>query len=452
MANHLTIALDCGSTNFKVALFDEALHRLAQAKRPVRSLAHGIDCVELGADEIWQTTVGLIREACQQVGLDASQVTRLSITGQAQTFLLLDERGTPLTPLISWLDRRAESLLPQLRYALGEDFADHCSFPAPLAQMQLAKLLWLRQHTPELLSRTRMIALLPTWLALRLGGVAAIDDNTAAMSGLYSLRSGGYWPAALELCGVQEEQLPGAVNAGTTLLSSRPATTLAGNDQTCGALGNGCRAGVWVATLGTALVAYRLAGQSSGPYHPDAWWGPYPRGGYYEMGVQDYGCAALDWAHRVLFPGQDLAALFSAAQGAKHDSQSEWPFFYPDRMGTASAWVGNGSPVEMSLSVLQGIGFALRSLIYDALSAGDDLQKLTVTGGGSCSDFWLQLLANIIGVPIQHGSGDSLLGAARLAWPEAELPRGAQPPVWFPDAAQVSVYRDIYEQWRLGRK
>lgn len=451
VTNHFTIALDCGSTNFKAALFDEGLHRLAEAKLPVQSLAHGIDRVELGADEIWQTTVELIRHTCQQVGLDTSQATRLAITSQAQTFLLLDESGAPLTPLISWLDHRAEALLPQLRHALGADFAQHCSFPSPLAQLQLAKLLWIKQHAPELLARTRLIAPLPTWLTLHLGGAAAIDDNTAAMSGLYSLRSGGYWHAALELCGVQETQLPKLVKAGTPLLLSQSAIILAGNDQTCGALGNGCRAGVWVVTLGTALAAYRLVGQPAGPYHPTGWWGPYPGGGYYEMAVQEYGCAALDWAHQVLFPGQDLAAFFSAVQGAMHAPQATWPFFYPDQMGTPSAWVGSGSQVEMALSVLNGIGFALRSLVFDELSAGGDLQKLIVTGGGSRSDLWLQLLANILGVPIQRGSGDGLLGAAWLASPKAELPQGSQPAIWFPDTAQVGVYRDIYEQWRLGR-
>ena len=476
-----TLALDCGSTHFKAALFDESLHRLAEAKLPVQSLAYRTDRIELGAEEIWQSTLELIRLTCQQAGLDTSQVAQFSITSQAQTFLLVDETGAPITPLISWLDSRAKALVPQLQHALGKDFAHHCSFASPLAELQLAKLLWLRKHSPELVDRARLIAPLPTWLTLRLGGVAAIDDNIAAMSGLYSLHTRGYWRSALELCGVPESKLPGLVKAGTPIwvnqacpelaLSPQTVIILAGNDQTCGAYGNGCRAGVadkehpwadkehpwadkehpWIATLGTALVVYRLAGPTPGPYHPSGCWGPYPGGGYYELAVQNYGCAALDWALKILFPGQELTAFFSSAQSIAANWQAVPPFFYPDQMGSPSAWVGVGSQPERAMAVLEGIGFNLRRLVFDELDAGESVEsgfeKLIVTGGGSRNDFWMQLLADILDVPIQRGFGDGLLGAAWLASPDVKPPQNFKPQTWLPDIAKVAFYRDQYEQW-----
>lgn len=449
--NHLILSLDCGSTNFKAALFDGGLHRLAEAKLPVQSLSHGIDRVELDPGEVWRTTVELLELTCQRIGLSFDQVTRLAITSQAQTFLLLDENGEPLTPLISWLDRRAVELLPQVQQALGKDFSQHCSFSSPLAQMQVGKLLWIKQFAPDLLARTRLIAPLPTWLGLRLGSVAAIDSDIAAMSGLYSLQSGGYWQPALELCGIQGNQLPALVKAGTALPSSRQDLILAGNDQTCGAIGNDCQRDVWVVALGTALVAFRLAGRNPGPFHATGCWGMYPLGGYYEYAVQNYGCAALDWAHQALFPGGDMGDFFTSAQKAMPSTPTTRLFFYPDQIGTPSAWIGDGSPAEMALSVLDGIGYALRSLIFDELGATGGLHKLIVTGGGSRSDFWLQLLADILGIGIQRGDGDSLLGAARLASPETVPPQGASSPIWLPDPARAAAYNDNYGYWRQRR-
>jgi xylulokinase len=318
--------------------------------------------------------------------------------------------------------------------------------------MQLVKIFWLKQFAPDLLSRASLIAPLPTWLALRLGNVVAIDADIAGMSGLYSLQSGGYWLPALELCGLQENQLPVLVKAGAVLPSSRPDLILAGNDQTCGAIGNDCQREVWVVALGTALVAFRLAGHSVGPYHVNGCWGVYPIGGYYEYAVQNYGCAALDWAHQALFPDSDLGAFFAAAQQVAPSMPAARLFFYPDKIGTPSAWIGVGTLAEMALSVLEGIGFTLRSLIFDELGATSDLQKLIVTGGGSRSDFWLQLLADILGIAIQRGSRDSLFGAARLASsPETVPPQGAQPPVWLPDLARAAAYEDNYAHWLQHR-
>ncbi len=215
MINPLIISLDCGTTNFKAALFDGEMHRLAEASLPIRSLAHGIERVELDADELWKTTQELIHHTCQRAGIKYSQVSHLAITSQAQTFILLDEKYRPLTPLISWLDRRATALLPQLRQALGRDFSKHCSFPKPLALLQVAKLFWLKTHAPDLFARTHLVAPLPTWLSLQMGGSAMIDDNLAAMSGLYSLQACAYWQDALDLCSIHEAQLPTVVAAGS---------------------------------------------------------------------------------------------------------------------------------------------------------------------------------------------------------------------------------------------
>ncbi len=440
------LALDCGSTNFKAALFDDGLQRLSQAARPLPSLNYGAQCVELDAEETWQIASALLQQTCQQAGVTFSQVARLAITSQAQTFLLLDEQNQPLTPLISWLDRRADGLAAHLRAALGDEFARHCSFAEPMPQLQVAKLFWLHKNAPDLLARAACIASLPTWLALRLGAPAALDDNLAAMSGLYSLPAQAYWPAALALCGVSEAQLPSVVPVGSALPAGAPRLTLAGNDQTCGAYGNDCQLNAWVATLGTALVAYRRAGQSPGPYHPRGCWGPYPGGGYYELAVRDFGCAALDWARTLLFPLGPLEQFMTAAAQAAPGSAAP-PLFYPDLTGSPTAWVGEGTAGERALAVLEGISFSLRGLLFDELGADQRLERLIVTGGGSRSDFWLQLLADILGVAVQRAAGDALLGAARLALPAVEPPHSAPPATWQPRAQQAGFYQALYHLW-----
>lgn len=452
MDHPIVISLDCGTTNFKAALFDGTLQRLAETSLPIRSLAQGIERVELDADELWKTTQELIHHTCQRAGIKYSQVSHLAITSQAQTFILLDEKHRPLTPLISWLDRRATALLPQLSQALGQDFSKHSSFPKPLALLQVAKLFWLKTYSPDLLARARLVAPLPTWLSLQLGGEAVIDDNLIAMSGLYSLQEKAYWQDALDLCGIHVSQLPTVVKAGSATPGSERSIILAGNDQTCGAIANDCSSEVWISTLGTALVAYRLAGERKGPYHPSGCWGPFPKGGFYELATQDYGCAALDWAHHLLFPGTEIEAFFQAALQADPPLPQEELLFYPHLIGNSSAWIGSGTQCQMARAVLEGIGFELRRLIFNELGANSDLQKIVVIGGGSRNDFWLQMLADILGIVIQRGDGDSLAGAARLTLPEVILVTGSPRRVWIPTESRVVMFRDIYQKWCNSEK
>ena len=219
-----TLALDCGSTNLKAALFDARLQRLADCARPLVYTHQAGGRAEFDAEDAWRATLDLIRETCRTAGVEPWRVRRIALTSQAQTFALLDGQGAALSPFISWMDMRAAAQAALLREELGDEFHRHCSFSAPIAELQAAKMLWLRQNAPDLLRRAALIVALPTWLAMRLGGVNAVDRNLAAMSGLYSLVTHRWWDAMLGKCGLDERQMPALVDVGVPVPVARPCT------------------------------------------------------------------------------------------------------------------------------------------------------------------------------------------------------------------------------------
>ena len=476
------LALDCGSTTFKGALFDVECGCVAEAEVSVPYLAQSGAVrdqarVELDPDAVWQTALELILNLCSRAAVGPGDIIRIALTSQAQTFVLLDAAEQPLTPFLSWLDTRAgPEVMDEIadKLGTGAGFHAHCSFAPPPAELQLAKVLWLRRHAPTLLDRARHISSLPSYLTRRLAGIDALDPNLAAMSGLYSLREEDWWPDALALCGVARGQLPTLVPLGAPLKARRPCPELklspdlevvfAGNDQTAGAFGNGCRERELVVTLGTALVAYRVAGATPGPYSPAGCWGPYPGGGYYELAVLSEGGLALNWAQEQLLPGEPVAAFMALAQGGVFPftgTHISGPLFYPTKMGTAGAWLTPGAgeqptPAQLALSVLEGLGFALRRLIVRdlGLTPGDGFEAVTAVGGGSRSDLWLQLLAHILGRPVRRGTGNALVGACRMATPDAPAASGAGVPApeaaatFHPDPALIRHYRARYTDWR----
>ena len=457
----LILAVDCGSTTLKAALFAPTLERLGEGSVALRYAVQGGPEVEIGADDVWSAFRELAGSACAQAGSAVHAVTTVAFTSQAQTFALGSADGRRMiTPFYSWMDRRAEAEAAELTATLGPDFHRHCSIAPPLPQLQLSKLLWVSRHVGGGEASTGRVITLPGFLAERLGVTNTTDRNLAAMGGAYSLLTGGWWQAALTACGVASERMPRLVDVGATVAATaapyselfRPevAVTFAGNDQTAGAYGNACERGGMVVTLGTALVVYRHAGGCPGPYNPGGCWGPYPGGTYYELGTSDHGCQALDWARRQLLPGAGPAAFDAAARDVvEAQREAAAPFFQPSRIACGQPW---SEPVTDTASaayaVLEGISFALRRLLEVNLGAAAPLQEIAVIGGGGKSAVWLALLADVLGIPVSRGHGDALLGAAAMS---AGLPPCTATAVGArlhrPDPARVRRLRERYRRW-----
>ena len=418
------LAIDCGSTNFKAALFDAELTRLGESSIDIDYLSHTAGRYEIDGDHIWQSTVSLINDLCKSTKVQPPKIAILSITSQANTFALLDGESQLLTPFFSWLDERAQPEADELYKIFGPEFHRHVGCAKPLAGQLVSQLLQIQHHEPQLLERTTTVCHLPQFIIYKISGVHAIDRNLAAMCGLYSLQNSTWWTDMLQTLSISQHQLPLLVDVGGKISSKRICDeipfnknlkiTLAGNDQTAGAYANQCHEGPMVVTLGTALVAYRYAGKTAGPYSEEGMWGPYPDNGYYELGFTNYGCNALNWAKEQLLPDGDINEFFALAMLASNRTDRTL-FFYPDKMETAFAWVGEGTPAEKALAVVQGVSFSLRNLIESSLEINNKPSEIYATGGGSRSSFWLQLLSNIIGCPVVQSTEDALAGAANMA-------------------------------------
>ncbi|MDX9980972.1 MAG: FGGY family carbohydrate kinase [Lentisphaeria bacterium] len=438
----LVLAVDCGSTNLKAGLFDAGLERLAEISAPVVYTCQGPERYEFSPETFWHSACGAMLELGDLAG-----ITDLALSSQAQTFLFTDPGGKPLTPLVSWLDRTAAAAAAEARKQLGADFHPHCSFPEPIPQLQLCKARQWRDRDPAL-ANARLVTL-PGWLALHLGAENGTDENLAAMGGLYSLSRRDWWAEALAFAGLRADQLPRLVRLGEAI-PARPAipgfppdlrVTFAGNDQTAGAYGNGVGEGTVLATLGTALVAYRCVGNRPGACRPGVFRGPYPGNRHYELATRDEGCLALDRMRQERFSG--LAVREFDQLALTYQPTLESVLFHPERQ----ALPATDHQTELAYATLEGIGFALRELLEENLGLARGRETVKLAGGGGKSPVWRQLIASILACPTSRAEGDALLGAAALAL-GIEPSAGSGQGRCEPDPAQVELLERRYRRWR----
>lgn len=452
----MILAIDCGSTNHKLALFDEQLRRLANVSRPVSYSVREAERVEFDPEKIWRDTVEMIREVCNIAGITPRQIKTIALTSQANTFTLLNASGETLMPFISWLDKRASQESVKLTERLSKEFHRHCSFPTPSPQLQISKLLWVARNQNLFTSTATKefkVMSLPTFLAWRLAGLHCTDANLAAMGGMYSLAENDWWPTALAACSLTAESMGRVVSVGDSIQARQQCVELefspdlkivfAGNDQTAGALANRIRNGGLVLTLGTALVAYRFAGAQPGPYPAAGCWGHFPDGGFYELMARDEGCHALDWAVEQLLPGREAEFFQLATTSPAVNAQ-----FFPQKIFSPDAWSGSSDLAAKARAVLEGISFALRELVEGMAANRGAREVVSVIGGGSANAFWLQMVANVLNRPVQRGHDDNLLGAAMMARPGVEPPSRSESEIPYPDAKSVAEYDAAFQRWQ----
>ena len=447
----MILAADLGSTNIKAALFAEDGRRIGEASRPLPYEIQTASRAELAPYAVACCFFEVVAAALTAAGANEDDVRRISLTSQAQTFCICDEKGEALSPFLGWTDLRAKEEAAELQKLLGDSYHQHTGWPKVGPGHMLSKVLWWKKHHG--LPGNHRIVSLPSYLAMQLGAAHLSDSNLAAMSGLYSIPGKCWWPLAIESAGISASQLGLVVEPGMpfpTRSEIRPSgystsleVVFAGNDHTAGAVGCGCRKGLSVITLGTAGVYFRWAGREPGPFSVPGLWSPYPGEGYYELFHISHACSALDWADKYLFGSMDSPRFVENARKAGPNT----PFFYPDRWGTAAAWSSTSNVEEMAFAVLEGIGFALCACAGEARVG--KAEEILILGGGSRLDFWVQLLANIFQCPFTCSTRDGLDGAAILAG--LDLPTAqdlSSNRRFLPESSRMEELEKRYHLWR----
>ena len=242
----LHLGVDVGTTWCKAAVVDEAgvEHRAGRVVTPWRSVATGH---ETDPETILAAVHGAINAAL--TAAPEGRVVAVGVTGMAEAGVLLDGRGRPAAPIISWDDLRGESE--------AERLAELPAFPAvtglaPSAKAPIAKLAALGARRGQ-----RWLSL-PEWIAHRLGGDAVAEPSLASRTGLLDVHRGRWWDDALAWLGVGPDFLPPLVAAGT--LTGR-GVAVAGHDHVVAAVGAGATGdGDLLDSCGTAEALVRSVG------------------------------------------------------------------------------------------------------------------------------------------------------------------------------------------------
>ena len=465
----VAVGIDVGTTAVKGVAIDEtgALLGVAEVGYPFATPRPG--WVEQDPEEWWGATQSLLTRLLGRELVPAG----IGLSGQMHGLVALDSADRVIRPAILWNDQRTAAQAEQIERTIGLERLVQLTGNRAIPGFTAPKMVWMREREPELWARVSHVMLPKDYVRLRLCGTRATDVSDASGTLLLDVAARNWSRAvldALELdAGLLPDVLESAAVAGTTA-EGVPVAAGAG-DQAAGALGVGIpRPGPLSIVLGTSGVVFaasdRFRSDPHGRLHafcharPSTW---------HVMGVMLSAAGSLGWARDTLAPGLPFDELLAGAE--RWPAGVEGLVFLPYLAGertphvdpdARAAFTGMGlrhDRAALVRAVLEGVAFGLRDCLDLISELGIEATLGRVSGGGSRSRLWLQIVASALELPleqvaVQEGAafGAALLGGVAAGmWEDVDAAVAAtvRPGVTIePVSDWVEPYREALVHFR----
>ena len=403
----------------------------------------------------WRASEAAIRAVLNEV--EPQSIKAIGLSGQMHGSVLLDARDESLRPALIWCDQRTADQCRAITEKVGAQSLIELTCNPALTGFTLPKMLWVREHEPEVWQQTRSVLLPKDYVRLRLSGDKATDVADASGTLLLDVSARKWSAEMLAATEIDEKLLPAVYESpevtGTVSDAGNHATGLpkgtpivaGGGDQAAGAVGMGIvRAGTVSATIGTSGVVFAASDKPSldpkGRVHtfchamPNRW---------HVMGVTQGAGLSLRWFRDQFGAGRDdgrdpYERLTEAAGQvpAGADGLLWTPYLMGERTphldpNARAALVGltaSHTRAHVVRALLEGVAFSLRDTLEIFREMKVPVNEIRLGGGGARSKLWRQIQADVYGrdVATVRAEEGAAYGAAILAgvgagaWPSVD--------------------------------
>lgn len=470
--------LDIGSTGAKITVLSEdgvLLHEgyLDYAAK-VHAGAHEVD-----AGSIFDAVKLLIACAARAV----PDISSVGVTSFGESFVLLDARDDPLAPTMMYTDPRGVEEARLLGEVLGIDCIAELCGTEPHPMFSLPKLMWIVRHRPELFARTRRICLMADYVVYMLTGQRVIDHSLAARTMGLDIRTLTWSDELFGAAGVDPTLLSTPVPSGTDagVIRSEVAAELGVSkslrvaqcchDQIAAAVGSGVlRPGLATDGAGTTqCVTPVFSGIPEGGLLQKHSYAVVPfatPGNYCVYAFSFTGGSLIRWFMKGFAGEKSYAELEAGMKDAPtgilalpHFAGAGTPYMDPGAQGAVVGLKLSHGPSDVYRALMEGIVYEMRINIDTLASAGIAIEALNASGGCAKSRLWLQMKADILGLPIRRMSTDEagtvggimLTGVATGAYRDLSQAREALVRVvetFEPRAAMHDAYENHYHRYQ----
>ena len=455
MADHVvSLGMDIGTGGTRAVLVDESGAIVASAAAehaPFRAEQPG--WAEQDPEDWWRAAAEAIRAVLAQAGDAAAEsIAAVGLTGQMHGLVLLDDTGRVLRPSLIWCDQRTGPQCDWLHAELGRERLIELVANPALPNFTLTKMLWVREHQPEIWAQVSHVLCPKDYVRFRLTGAYAMDVQEASGTLLLDVAHRRWSKEVAAACGVVESWLPelwespevcakiSSEGASATGLRAETPVVAGAGDQGAGAVGMGIlEPGAVSVTIGTSGVVFAATARPSldkgGRLHTFCHAVP---GRWHVMGVTQAAGLSMRWLRDTLLPGGSYDTL--TAEAAMVQPGSDGLLWTPYLLGertphldsqARAAFVGlsaGHTRGHLTRAVMEGVAYSLRDSFTLFAEMGVPVKGVRLGGGGARSALWRGIQAEVYGhtCDVLVAEEGGAYGAALLAgvgggvWPDVD--------------------------------
>ncbi|GAE91975.1 xylulose kinase [Gracilibacillus boraciitolerans JCM 21714] len=334
------IGVDLGTSAVKLLLVDKSGEVVKEVSKDYPLIQEKTGYSEQKPEDWVKQTVAGLKELVQQFDGDVTEIEGLSFAGQMHGLVLLDNNNQPLRNAILWNDTRTTAQCQEIYDKVGKDKFIGITKNLALEGFTLPKILWVKEHEPEIFAKATAFVLPKDYVRYRLTEALHMDYSDAAGTSLLDVSKKVWSEEICNLLDIDISICPPLVdshqNVGTitskiateTGLATSTAVFAGGADNACGAIGSGILSeGKTFASIGTSgvVLSYEPTGDKDyeGKVH---YFNHGEKDAYYAMGVTLAAGHSLNWFKTTFAADKSFEELLDGVGGST--GRRKWSSFY----------------------------------------------------------------------------------------------------------------------------
>jgi len=446
------VGVDVGTSSVKAVAFDDMGVVLAMSSEALHPTISPNGMREMDSIDLWNCTKNALRRLADMDNIGA-RMCAISVSSFGEAFVAMDAEERELGPVMIFTDHRGEEdYYAAMAHTSDAEIACVCGLP-PSITYSISKLLYLKNHQRDIYDRTKCFLLIGGYILYKLCGEMAVDYSLASRTMLFDIHKNTWSDKLLDCFCIDKSKLPNAFQAGRILgkirhdmaqelhISAKALLVLGGHDQPVCAFATGLNDARAVNSLGTSQCITPLMHTPLPPettltkFYPSE---PFvTEGRYCALAYNVSSGLLIDWFFQTF-------SLSTRSQFAEYESHAPQ---CPTRLFVLPYLAGSGTPYmdhkagfcvtgadpsttryDIYKACLEGLCMDMRLNVTELRRENLTFSRLVAVGGGSRSAFWLQIIADILQMPVETlecseacALGAAMLGAAALqVYPSAE--------------------------------
>lgn len=435
------IGIDLGTSAIKVGAYAVDGTPLADAHRTVPGYHPEPGQSEVDVIESLDAFRSALREAATHPNLKRDPPIAISFSSSGREVFPVAADGTPLGRCLMTSDVRGDDVAAETASRRTPEEWQRVAGHVPRRMDPVNRALWWRKTNPETVAKTRWFMNWHEFFSLQLSGRPVIDWSDAGTWATYDVATGNWSAERIAETGIDPRWLPEIQPNGTPIgrILRQAAVDFEMPPETLVVTG---AFDTYAASVGSAAVDPGFVSLACGtwnsfnmPVRPG--WpvelvhdgiGVYPHPGPTGFGIlvtNPNGMSVVDWARDILHLSiaELESGLAQAGPGPGH-VYADAAFTPLPHLAASEGFGGTFTGVTLAATAVDIVRALLEaiacefSLSLDQLrTRGIEARLVRATGGGSKNAWWMQLMADVTGIPVEVVAQDEpgAFGAAILA-------------------------------------